>query len=96
MVKQSGARVKERIGARISEIRRAAGETQEQVADRLDVSVQWISRLENAHENPSVEALVRIANALDVDVSALFQESGNVAGLPAKVPRRPRVARRRR
>lgn len=54
----------ERIGQRIRKLRREEGISQSELADRLDVSRQVISRLENGKHNPSFEKIKRVLGAL--------------------------------
>lgn len=54
------------VGRNFARLRAAAGLTQEQVADRADISQQYISGLERGQRNPSVETLYKIAQALGV------------------------------
>ena len=75
MPRERPAKVKAHVGSRIAAIRKRDGVSQEQLAARLDVSTQWLSRLENGHENATIETLVRVANTLGVAVVALFQEA---------------------
>lgn len=89
MPRERAAAVKALVGSRIAEVRRTKGVSQEQLAAKLDVSTQWLSRLENGHENATIETLVRVANAVGVRVAELFDE-----GEPAP-PSKP-VARKAR
>lgn len=54
----------ERIGQRIRKIRKREGVSQVELADRLNVSRQVISRLENGKHNPSYKKINRVLNAL--------------------------------
>jgi transcriptional regulator with XRE-family HTH domain len=84
------ARVEQAIGRRIAELRAGLGWTQEQFAERLGVSVQYIRRIELAHTHVTVPKLVALANALRVAPGALFQKPASM------VVRRGRPARERR
>lgn len=53
------------IGSRIRAIRKKRGLTQEQLAERADISPQHCSGIETGAAKVSLPALVRIANALD-------------------------------
>jgi transcriptional regulator with XRE-family HTH domain len=75
------------VGARIGELRRAAGLTQEQFAEAMNASVQYASRVEFG-ENLTLYSLAKIADALDVRVVDLFQ--------PATVDARPKRGRPRK
>lgn len=50
-----------KVGNRISEARKQAAFTQEQLADRIGVSVQAVSKWENGHNLPDIENLMLIA-----------------------------------
>ena len=56
------------IGLKIKERRQAVGITQEAVANLLDVNPSHISNIECGRANPSLTALVRIANILHCSV----------------------------
>ena len=56
------------IGLKIKERRQAVGITQEHVADRLEVNPSHISNIECGRANPSLTALVKIANILQCSV----------------------------
>jgi transcriptional regulator with XRE-family HTH domain len=95
VAKLRAAQVRIHVGARISELRRKQGTSQEQLADRLDVTTQWLSRVENGHENLTLETLTRIANALSVQIVELFGDADSDPSLPARVPRRDSKKRQR-
>ena len=61
------------LGKRIIELRTQKGVTQEKLAEMVDYSPNHISKLENARTNPSFDLLVKIAQALDVDINELFK-----------------------
>lgn len=54
------------VGSRIREIRKKRGMTQEKLSELADISPQHMNRIENATRNTSVEAIYRIAEALEV------------------------------
>ena len=56
------------IGLKIKERRKALGITQEIVADYLEVNPSHISNIECGHVNPSLTALVNIANILQCSI----------------------------
>lgn len=60
------------IGTHLREIRRAAGLTQAELADRVDVSRQTINYIENGTFCPSTYLALRLARAFDVPVEHLF------------------------
>jgi len=60
------------IGRRIAELRSERGLTQEQLAERLDVTPRHIQSVEGGFENPTVRTLVTFSDALGVEVVELF------------------------
>lgn len=54
------------VGRNFARLRAAANLTQEEVAERADISQQYISGLERGLRNPSVETIFRISQALGV------------------------------
>ena len=56
------------IGMKIKERRQALGITQEAIANYLDVNASHISNIENGRANPSLTALVKIANFLECSI----------------------------
>jgi transcriptional regulator with XRE-family HTH domain len=53
--------------------REDAGLTQQQFADRLEVSPQYLRRVESGGANLSVKSLLRFASGLGVEVADLFE-----------------------
>jgi len=64
------------IGAKIKKLRKSLGLTQEDLAERADLTKGFISQLERNLTSISVESLIQILNALDTDISEFFKESG--------------------
>jgi transcriptional regulator with XRE-family HTH domain len=54
--------------------RKAAGLSQEKLAEKADLSTVFISRIERGKESPSVDSLVKIARALGVKVRDLVAD----------------------
>jgi len=79
------ATTKTLIGARIKELRRQAGLTQEQLAERVGLDSRHLSRLEVGRHFPSLQSLERIAAALNVQLVEFFQFPGeeNIRALRA-------------
>lgn len=63
------------IGAKIKQLRYKAGMTQEQLAERLGVTAQSVSKWENAASMPDVMLLPAIAGEFGVTVDELFDLS---------------------
>ncbi len=64
--------IKKILGDRVRRFRKDAGLTQEKLAEKVDVAVETISRLERGHSIPSVEKFYEIAQAIDVEMTVLF------------------------
>lgn len=76
---------KKMLGARIRELRKAAGQTQEDLCEKIGLeSPKYISRIEVGGCYPSLDVLERIADALNVDMKELFdfQHFANNAATP--------------
>lgn len=57
---------------RLEEIRKQHGMSQEELADRLAVSRQTISSLENGRYNPSILLAFKIARLFNLTIEELF------------------------
>ena len=62
------------VGVTIRTFRQDAGFSQDDLADRMDVSTPYISMLESGKRYPSIEMLVRIAIALGVSPGAMLDQ----------------------
>ena len=60
------------IGKKIRKYRKAKGLTQEQLAEKLDLSINYVVALERAEKNLTVTTLINIANALDITADMLL------------------------
>jgi transcriptional regulator with XRE-family HTH domain len=63
---------RETLGRTIRLRRRALGLNQEELAARAGVDQAYISHVEGARRNVSIDNLVKIAVALELDVEELF------------------------
>ena len=63
------------IGKQISMLRKRAGMTQEVLAEKINMSIPHISRIETGTTKPSLQTLVDICNALDTTIDHLMQDS---------------------
>ena len=75
------------IGARIRVLREKQGLTQQELADRLQVTRQTVSNYEIGRSQPDLEMLKRLADVLNVDAAVLL---GN-APATARVSVRPKL-----
>ena len=66
------------IGQRIRKSRKSKGLSQEQLAEKIEISPTHMSHIETGATKLSLAVLVEIANALDVSCdSLLFEEKSN-------------------
>ena len=63
---------KELFGARIKSIREAKGWTQEKLAEKMDISPNYLSSIERGKENPTFDMLAKFADALKVEMWEMF------------------------
>ena len=68
--------LQKKLGQRIAGLRRAKELTQEQLAEAVDCSVEFISLVERGVNAPSVAGLEKFAKALKVEVRELFTFEG--------------------
>lgn len=64
--------VKELVGRRVKSLRKGSSLTQEQLAERANLHVKYISSLECGRENPTLDVFLKISNALGVEVADIF------------------------
>ena len=63
-----------KIGAKVKELRVQKGLTQEELADRTELSKGFISQLERDLTSPSIATLMDILQALGTDLKDFFNE----------------------
>ena len=61
-----------RIGSFLRELRTEKGLTQEQLAEKLNVSSRTVSRWENGNNMPDLSIVVELADFYDIDIRELF------------------------
>lgn len=62
----------ETLGGRLRARRAGQGLTLSEVAEKADLSIQYVSNLERGRGNPTLEALQAIAAALEIDLAGLL------------------------
>lgn len=70
-----------RTGAFLKELRKERGLTQEQLAERLNVSARTVSRWETGTNMPDLSVLVEISDLYEVDIREIIsgeRKSGNM------------------
>jgi len=72
------------LGKRIKQIRKAAELTQERLAEKTGLSVEYISRLERGMSQPSFKTFEALAKVLNVNAKDFFDFNGPVLFRDAK------------
>ncbi|MDT0270477.1 XRE family transcriptional regulator [Streptomyces sp. DSM 44915] len=77
------------VGARLRELRRHAGLTLEAAARRAELSPAHLSRLETAHRQPSLPALLSLARVYGTTVSGLLGEAAGPTDVVVRADQTP-------
>lgn len=67
-----------KIGKNIQNIRKSNGYTQERLAEAIEVSVRYVSDIEQDRAKPSYEILIRICNVFNIGINQIFSEYLNI------------------
>ncbi len=59
------------LGHNIKQKRKQLGLTQQQLADKMNISLNFMGKIEVAFSKPSLDTLIELANALETSVSDL-------------------------
>lgn len=60
------------IGDNVRALRKAQGWTQEQLGEQAEMSYKALGEIERGEVSPSLNSLLKIANALQIQISELF------------------------
>lgn len=63
------------IGNKINQLRKLSGMTQEQLAEKINVSRQTISKWESDNTSPDLESIVKISKIFHVSLDDLLKEA---------------------
>jgi transcriptional regulator with XRE-family HTH domain len=66
------SQLRDKFGNRVRTLRAGRGFTQEQLAERAGISVDFLSLIERGKNSPSFENLDELADSLGVTVAQLF------------------------
>jgi transcriptional regulator with XRE-family HTH domain len=80
-----------RVGLKMKHTRLLKGFTLKQLADLAGCSESLLSRIENGNANPSIKTMHRVALALNMPVSGLFQENGDDSNVVLRQGERPTI-----
>jgi len=69
---RKNAKLPKLLGKRIQKIRKLIGFTQEELAEKVNVSRAYIGYIEQARNTPSIELLEKIAKVLKINIKELF------------------------
>lgn len=64
--------LRQTIGANVRALRKARGLTQEELGEKAEMSYKALGEIERGIVNPSLNSLLKIANALQVQIAELF------------------------
>jgi transcriptional regulator with XRE-family HTH domain len=64
------------LGANVKRLRESKGWTQESLAAKAGLDRSYVAGIEAGLRNPSTKALAKLARALDVSLSVLFDRIG--------------------
>lgn len=64
-----------RFATRLKARRKELGLTQIAIYERTGIAISYISNLEKGKVNPSLDIMVSLARALDVDLTHFFEET---------------------
>lgn len=92
MPRSSPERVRKDLGRRLAEIRRARGQTQEQLAELAGINTNYLARVEAGRENLTLDSVTKLANLLEVPVLHLFLPPADRSVRKGRPPREPAPA----
>lgn len=69
-------------GARLQELRKMSGNTQQSLADKLGISVRTVTALEAGSREPSMELLVKLADYFNVSTDYLLGRDSKTSEVP--------------
>jgi len=68
-------KTKEMFGSRVQQLRKSKGWTQEMLAEKMDISTNYISGIERGIENPTFDMLINLSASLKVGMDEIFDFS---------------------
>ena len=69
---EAAAAIRKGLGKRIKALRKTQKLTQEELGEKAALSYKFVGEVERGEVNPSLDSLMRIANALGVTIGDLF------------------------
>ncbi len=83
-MKEPRSAASEKIGALVRDLRHQATISRKLLAERADMDVSHLARIESGQGNPTVQTIIQLATALDV-TPELFVKGLTAADLPDDV-----------
>src|SRR5262245_44908530 len=74
------------VGRRVAELRRQHGWTQALLAEKADVSIQYVRRIEAGRENLTLESIARLANLFKAAPAQLLAQATTVSAGRGRPP----------
>ena len=68
-------KTKDLIGIRIKHLRQERGLSQEALSEKVGISSKYISSIERGKENPTLDIIIKLASALQVEIEDVFKIS---------------------
>lgn len=65
--------IKTLFGMRIKELRKNMGLSQEKLAEKVEISSKYLSRVEMGQHFPSIDTLVKLADVLNIELKDFFE-----------------------
>ncbi len=63
------------IGIRVKNLRLSKGLSQEKLAEKMGISSKYLSSIERGKENPTLDTFMKLAEALNIEISEIFSFS---------------------
>lgn len=70
--------IRKKLGEKIRQLRKLRELTQEQLGEKAGISYKFIGEVERGTVNPSLDSLIGISQALDVNVKELFPSENDL------------------
>jgi transcriptional regulator with XRE-family HTH domain len=64
--------IKRLVGIRIKHLRKTKGISQEKLSEKIGMSSKYLSSIERGKENPTFDTFIKLAKALNIEISELF------------------------
>ena len=64
--------LKRLIGMKIKALRNSKSFTQEQLAEKVGITPQYLGNIERGKENPTLNTFINLSNAIDVSLNEIF------------------------